>query len=71
MRYRPSKTEIIISKLPIEWQIKCLEVIKEEHDRFERGDFTEEEKWMFKKMEELGEKAAEYREKIFLEAYIK
>ena len=51
---KPSALEVFICKQPSWLQIEILKVIKEEHDRWERGDLTEEEKEMSRFCCELG-----------------
>ena len=67
MKFRPSAIDEFLATLPEDLQIIALQVIKEERERFERGDFTEEEKRVFQVAEDLGASAAKTIEKIRLE----
>lgn len=55
MKFGPSAVEQFIATFPEELQCLALQVIKEEHDRFEREDFTPKEKELFRIASELGE----------------
>ncbi len=66
--FKPTAMEQYISTLLEALQILALKVVKEEHDRWERGDFTPEE-WVElaksrKLFRELGENVACAMEKI-------
>uniref|UniRef100_A0A6M3LJP9 Uncharacterized protein n=1 Tax=viral metagenome TaxID=1070528 RepID=A0A6M3LJP9_9ZZZZ len=66
MKLRPSAIDEFLAPLPENLQILALQAIKEEHDRFERGDFTEEEKKLFQTAADLGTNAAKTIERIAL-----
>jgi hypothetical protein len=53
-----------LATLPIELQIKALKAMKEEHDRWECGDLTEEEKEYSEIFAELGKNMGETIDKI-------
>ena len=55
-----------LATLPIELQIEALKVIKEEHDRWERGDLTEEEKEWSEIACELGKNMRQTMEEIYM-----
>ncbi len=54
MLLKPSALEVCIARLPVWLQIEALKVIKKEHDRWERGNLTEEEKEFSGMVCELG-----------------
>ncbi len=57
MIFKPSVLEQWIATLPEHLQVLALNAIKEEHDRWERGDLTAEEKEGLKIAREMGEAA--------------
>lgn len=63
-KFRPSAFGEFLATLPEHLQILALEAIKEEHERFERKDFTEEEKMFFKFASDCGLAAAKTAESI-------
>lgn len=67
MKYFPSRLEQYISTLPKDLQIEALKVIKQEHDRFEREDYTDEEKIFFDRVNKLAISASKTRDKIILD----
>ena len=67
MRFRPSAIDEFLATLPKDLQILALEAIKEEHNRFARGDFTEDEKKLFKRAGDLGSNMAKTIEKTAME----
>ena len=66
----PSAICDFICELPLSLQEEALKVIKEEHDRWERGDLTDEEKEESKLFQQLGENMAETMEKIALKVSV-
>lgn len=66
MKFRPSAIDEFLATLPVDLQILALQAIKEEHDRFARRDFTEEEKKIFRLAEDCGRNAAETIDRIIL-----
>ena len=66
MIFRPSVIEEFLATLPEDLQILALHAIKGEHERFGRGDFTEEEKEIFKMASGLGRAAKKIIEKNFV-----
>ena len=46
MKFRPSSIDIMLSQLPEDLQVEALKTMAEEYNRLERGDFTEEEKYL-------------------------
>ena len=66
MIFRPSVIEEFLATLPEDLQILALQAIKEERERFGRGDFTEEEKKIFKIASDLGRAAKKKIEKNFV-----
>jgi len=71
MKFRPSAIDDFLATLPDDVQILALQAIKEERDRFGRGDFTEEEKKMFKMASDLGANAAKTFDQIALKCITK
>jgi hypothetical protein len=69
MKYKPPALSERLKDLPEDLQIMALRAIKEEVDRFERGDFTEEEKRSFELARELGASAQKTKEKIITEIF--
>jgi len=66
MQFRPSAIDELLATLPEDLQILALQAIKDEHDRIERGDFTEEEREMFKIVNDLGRSAGETMDSIII-----
>lgn len=66
MKFKPSAINNLLATLPENLQILALQTIKEEYDRLERGDFTENEKKMFQLVIELGANAAKTINQIAL-----
>jgi len=60
--------ESFISTLPDELQVLALQVIKEEDERFARGDFTKEERACFEMAEKCGEICGETMDKTIIDA---
>jgi len=58
MKIKPSALETVISTLPKSLQIEALAVVKEEHDRWERGDLTPEERVFSNRVKKLGSAVA-------------
>lgn len=71
MKFRPSAIDEFLATLPEDLQILALQVIKEEHDRFERGDFTDEEKKMFQMASDLATNMAKTLDQIALKCITK
>ena len=69
MKFRSSAIDEFLAILPEDLQISALQAIKEEHGRFKRGDYTEEEKRMFQMASDLGTNAAKKLEQIAFEMY--
>ena len=69
MKYSPPAINELFARLPAHLQILALQVIKDEHDRFKRGDFTEDEKKMFKSAADMGTGMAKTIEKNSIEIY--
>ena len=64
MIYRPHAVDYLLSQVP-EWlQIEGLKAIKEECDRWKRGDLTKEERECIRLARKLGRQAAKTREEI-------
>ena len=66
VKLKPSAVEQFIATLPEDLQVKCLNAIKEEHDRWERGDLTPDEKELQEVARNLGRSAAQRRDEIAL-----
>lgn len=71
MKFKPSALEIYIATLPEHLQVLALNAIAEEHDRWERGDLTAEEKEGLKIAREMGEAARKTVDNAILKALSK
>ena len=64
MKFKPSVLEQYINTLPEDLQILALQIVKEEHDRWKRGDLTPEEKARQETVREFAKSTAQTMEKI-------
>ena len=62
--FKPTAMEQYISTLPENLQVLALKAVKEEHDRWERGDLTEDEKAQQVIVKHLGTGMASPMEKM-------
>lgn len=66
MKFHPSEIDRMLAEMPEEMQILALQAIIEEHERFQRGDFTEEEMRVFEYSEACGAAMAETVDEIIV-----
>jgi len=71
MKYKPSRLELFIATLPKELAMIALKAVAEEEDRWNRQDYTKEEKEMFANAKILGQSARETYNKIVLKELYK
>lgn len=64
MLFKPSALEQYMDRLPESLQILALQAVVEEHDRWERGDLTEEEKRFSDRAGKIGKSAQQTKEAI-------
>lgn len=67
MSFRPSVIEEWLSEQPIKIQKLALQVIIEEHDRWDRGDLTDREIRMRNTARAFGEAVGRQRDKMILD----
>ena len=71
MKFKTSFINQLLSLVPENLQIEALKVIKSEHDRFKREDFTSEEKMMSEIMDEICSNTSDTIERIASEIFCK
>lgn len=64
-----SELEKFIAGLPLYWQMLALNAIIEETKRWEKGEYTEEEKRLLEICKKVGEESANHLDRIYKLAF--